>query len=545
MIALRQPRTESYWPADTSEPILETTVGSILRDAAAKAPDAAALVEGTPDPVSRRRWTYSDLLTDAELAARALLGRFQPGERVAIWAPNIPEWIVLQFGAALAGITLVTLNPAYRSQELGYVLRHSRASGLFLVPEYRGNSLLGFLHAIQPQLPDLREVVQFSVWSAFCESGSATERLPEVRPDDPAQIQYTSGTTGFPKGAILHHRGLTNNARLTGLCWGMKELDVCVNPMPLFHVGGCVLMTLGPIQHLATQVLMPFFDPALQLELMETEHATLLLGVPTMVMAMLEHPDFERRDLSSVRIAVCGGATVAPDVVHELESRLSIPLSIIYGQTESSALITSVRLDDMPEDRATSLGRPLPQTEVKVVDPNAGVVVPPGVVGELCTRGYLVMHGYFDNPEATALAIDADGWLHTGDLGVMDERGYCRIEGRLKDMIIRGGENIYPREIEHLLLSHPSVADVAVVGIPDPKWGEQVAAFVRPATDRTVCAEELAAFCREHLAAHKTPRIWHVVDTFPLTPSGKIQKFVLRDEYIAKAACSAAEDIAP
>jgi len=310
--------------------------------------------------------------------------------------------------------------------------------------------------------------------------------------------------------------------------------DVWINPMPLFHTAGCVLLTLGPLQHLASQVLMPVFDAALQLELIESERATLLVGVPTMLMALLEHADLGRRDLSSLRLVVSGGATVPPEVVREIEARLGAPFSIIFGQTESSPLITSVRLGDGPEDRTTSLGQPLPQTEVKIVDPATHAVVPLGVVGELCTRGYLVMQGYFENPEATAAAIDAEGWLHTGDLGSMDERGYCRIAGRLKEMIIRGGENIYPREIEHLLLTHPAVADVAVVGVPDPKWGEQVAAFVRPAPGQTPTAEDLFVFCREHLAPHKTPRFWEFVEQLPLTPSGKVQKFLLRDRFVAR-----------
>jgi fatty-acyl-CoA synthase len=529
--------TQSYWPADTREPILDTTVGGILRTAVEQAPDAPALIEGTPDGASsRRRWTYAELLQESERAARALLGRFEPGERVAIWAPNLPEWVVLEFGAALAGLTLVTVNPAYRSQELGYVLRQSRASGLFLVPEYRANSLLGFLEAARPQLPELRETVLLTDWAAFCASGSATEKLPDVHPEDSAQIQYTSGTTGFPKGAVLSHRSITNNARISAQCWEAAAGDVWVNPMPLFHTAGCVLLTLGPVQMLASQVLLPYFDPGLQLELIESERATLLLAVPTMLIAMLEHPDLQRRDLSSVRITVSGGATVLPDVVDSIEARLGAPLAIIYGQTESSPLITSIRPDDAHEDRASTLGQAAPQTEIKIVDPVTGATVPVDAVGEICTRGYLVMQGYFENPEATAAAIDAEGWLHTGDLGSMDSRGFCRIEGRLKEMIIRGGENIYPREIEQLLFSHPSVGNVAIVGVPDRKWGEQVAAFVRPAPGQTPTADELFAFCREHLAAHKTPRYWEFVDQLPLTPSGKIQKFVLREQFVARAA---------
>jgi fatty-acyl-CoA synthase len=393
------------------------------------------------------------------------------------------------------------------------------------------------LEQVRAGLPELREVVLFSPseWAAFCASGSSSRRLPQVRPEDAAQIQYTSGTTGFPKGAVLHHRGITNNARF----WAQRQRigpgDVLVNPMPLFHTAGCMMSTLGAVQAQATQVLPPSFEPGLQLALIESERGTLFMGVPTMLIAMLEHADFARRDLSSVRSALAGGATVAPELVRRTESALKVPLSIVFAQTEASPIITQTRLDDTPEDRAESLGRPLPQTEVKIVDPGTGQTVPRGVIGELCTRGYHVMQGYFDNPEATAAAIDAEGWLHTGDLGSMDERGYCHIEGRLKDMIIRGGENIYPREIEQLLFTHPGVADVAVVGVPDPKWGEQVAAFVRPAAGQSPTADELFAFCREHLAPHKTPRYWEFVESFPLTPSGKIQKFLLRDRFVAAA----------
>jgi fatty-acyl-CoA synthase len=529
------PLVQSYWPADTSEPILETTVGSILRDAAARTADLPALVEGVPDPTARRRWTYGELLDQAERVARALLGRFAPGERVAVWANNIPEWVLLEFGAALAGMTLVTVNPAYRSGELAYVLKQSRANGIFLVPEYRGNPMAATLEALRPELTELREAILFSDWRSFVASGSPTERLPAVRPEQAAQIQYTSGTTGFPKGAVLHHRGITNNARLYMRRLGTAPGDVYVNLLPLFHTAGCVMGTLGPVQHLATQVLMPFFDPALQLALIESERATSFGGVPTMLIALLEHPDFPKRDHSSLRSAWTGGATVPPELVRQIESTLDIPLLIGLGQTEASPVLTLVRLDDTPEDRSMSLGRPLPQTEVKIVDPATGQTVPPGTVGELCTRGYLVMTGYFENPAATAAAIDLDGWLHTGDLGSMDTRGYCYFAGRLKDMIIRGGENIYPREIEQLLFSHPKVADVAVVGLPDPKWGEQVAAFVRPAVGQHPTAEELFAYCRQHLSPHKTPRYWEFVAGFPLTPSGKVQKFVLRDRVVAAA----------
>jgi fatty-acyl-CoA synthase len=517
--------------------VLETTVGGILCTAARQAPEAIALIEGAPDSSARRRWSYAELLAESEQIARALLGRFEPGERVAVWANNIPVWVVLEFGAALAGLTLVTVNPAYRASELTFVLQQSRASGIFLVPEYRGNRLADTLDQVRSGLPELREVELFSHddWTDFRATGASNQQLPIVKPQDAAQIQYTSGTTGFPKGAVLHHRGITNNARFWAQRQGVTAHDVLVNPMPLFHTAGCVMFTLGAVQAQAAQVLLPFFDPALQLELLEAERGTLLGGVPTMLIAMLDHPDLARRELASLRSAASGGATVAPELVRRVESAFNVPLSIVFAQTEASPIITETRLDDAPEDRATSLGQPLPQTEVKIVDVSSGQTVPCGVVGELCTRGYHVMRGYFENPEATAAAIDAEGWLHTGDLCSMDERGYCHIEGRLKEMIIRGGENIYPREIEQLLFTHPAVADVAVVGVPDPKWGEQLAAFVRPAAGQSPTPDELFAFCREHLAPHKTPRYWEFVESFPLTPSGKIQKFVLRDRFIAAA----------
>jgi fatty-acyl-CoA synthase len=522
----------SYFPADTSEAVLETTVGSILREAAATAANTVALVEGAPEPAARRRWTYVELLDEAERVAHALLARFEPGERIAVWANNIPEWVMLEFGSALAGVTLVTVNPAYRASELNFVLKQSRASGIFLLREYRGNPMASTLDHVRSGLPGLREVVLFSDWVDFVASGSASAELPEVRPGDAAQIQYTSGTTGFPKGAVLHHRGITNNARFWARRQGILAGDVLINAMPLFHTAGCVMQTLGAVQAQATHVLAPHFEPGLELELVESEQGTLLFGVPTMLIGMVEHSDFARRHLSHVRSALAGGSIVSPELVRKLESSLGVPVSIVFAQTEASPVITQTRLGDSPEDRAYSLGQPLPRTEVKVVDTGTGETVPHGVIGELCTRGYHVMHGYFDNPEATAAGIDADGWLHTGDLCSMDDRGFCYIEGRLKDMIIRGGENIYPREIEQVLFTHPSVADVAVVGVPDDKWGEQVAAFIRPASGVSPSEEELFAFCREHLSPHKAPRYWEFVDSFPLTPSGKIQKFVLRERFV-------------
>jgi len=532
----------AYYPADTSSPVLESTVGSALREAAERAPDAPAMVEGIAGPAAgRRRWTNAELLADAEAVATALLGRFDPGERVAAWAPNIPEWVLLEFGAGLAGVVLVTVNPAYRPSELAYVLRQSGAAGIFLVPEFR-SPMAQYLDEVRGDLPDLREAVLFpggagvppgmTEWRDFVTSGSALEKLPEVAPLDPAQIQYTSGTTGFPKGALLHHRGITNNARLYGERLGMGPGDVYVNPMPLFHTAGCVMGVLSCLQTGALHGPVPFFDPAAVLELIESERGTVMLGVPTMLIALIEHPDFAARDLSGVRTIVSGGSVVPPELVRRIETALGVPFTIVFGTTECSPLLTQTALDDEPEDRATTLGRPLPQTEVQIVDPGRGAVTGVGEIGELCCRGYLVMTGYYDMPEATAAAIDADDWYHTGDLASMDDRGYLRIEGRLKDMIIRGGENIYPREIEDVLFKHPAVAECAVVGIPDDRWGEVVAAFMRltPGADRPA-ETELFNLCREHLAPHKTPVHWVFVDAFPLTGSGKIQKYVLREQF--------------
>jgi fatty-acyl-CoA synthase len=386
---------------------------------------------------------------------------------------------------------------------------------------------------IRHELPELREAVSFGDWSEFCDSGSAEQSLPVVTADSPAQIQFTSGTTGSPKGAVLHHRGITNNARLSyARIFGLQPGDACVNPMPLFHTAGCVLATLSSIATLGTHVLMPYFDPALQLQLVETERSVSFVGVPTMLIAMLDHPAFAGTDTSSVRFALSGGAPVPASLVRRVENALGVPMSIIYAQTEASPGIAQTVLGDDRADREQTVGRALPATEVKVVDAG-GATVSVGGAGELCTRGYHVMSGYVDAPEQTAAAIDAQGWLRTGDLATMDERGFLRITGRIKDMVIRGGENIYPREIEQVLFDHPGVADVAVVGVPDPKWGEEVAAFVRATPGRLPDEAELVEFCRGRLARHKIPRFWTFVSDFPMTGSGKIQKHVLREQFVS------------
>ncbi len=451
-----------------------------------------------------------------------------------MWASNIPQWVILELAAGLAGITVVTVNPALRLQELAYVLGQSQADGIFLVPAYRGSPMAEMVQKVRGDLPALREVVSFADWEAFCAEGAPDRALPEVSPHAPAQIQYTSGTTGFPKGAVLHHRGIVNNARLYTARLGLGPGSVQLTAMPLFHTAGCVMAVLGAVVTRGTLVLAPYFDPGLMLELIAAERPATVAGVPTMLIGMLDHPGFRPGRHGIGTAVVTGGAVVPPALVGRVEAAFGAPVSIVFAQTEASPVITQTSPQDTAEDRAHTLGRPLPQTEVKITDPASGQTVAPGITGEVCTRGYHVMTGYFRDPGKTAAAIDADGWLHTGDLASMDERGYCQIAGRLKDMIIRGGENIYPREIEQVLFEHPTVADVAVVGVPDATWGEQVAAFIRPAPGQTPDPGELFAYCREHLAPHKTPRYWTVVEEFPQTPSGKIQKFVLRERFLAR-----------
>ncbi|MGI9608830.1 MAG: AMP-binding protein [Acidimicrobiia bacterium] len=512
-------------------PVRDITVGSLLREAVAAAPDRIALIEGIPDASSRRQWTYTEFLAESERVARALLARHEPGDRVAIWAHNIPEWLMVEFGCSLAGVVLVTINPAFRTQELAYVLKQSRSQTLFVVDNFRGSPMQATAEEVQPDCPDLAEIISFSDWDDFISSGDPSTELPTVTPDDPIMIQYTSGTTGFPKGAYLKNVGLANNGHHTGLRMGVEEGGVFVVPMPLFHTGGSVCCTLGAVGTVSTIVLVEAFDPGLMLELMETYACTAMLGVPTMLVAMIEHPTFASRDLSTLEAVCSGGSLVPAPLVKRFEEELGAPFTIVFGQTECSPVASMTNPTDTIDDKAGTIGPPMPGVEVKIVSPGTNETLPVGEIGEYCTRGYHVMTGYFEMPDRTAEAIDADGWLHTGDLCAMDDRGYCTVEGRIKDMIIRGGENIYPRELEDLLFEHDAVGEVAVIGLPDDKWGETVAAFVRPAPGHAVDKNELFAYARDRLAPHKTPKHWFSVTDFPLTGSGKIQKFKLREQW--------------
>jgi fatty-acyl-CoA synthase len=528
---------DSYFPAQTDQTVLETTVGGVLRARAAATPEAEALVEADIEGQLRRRWTWAELLADAERLAGALASRYRPRERVCVWAPNIPEWVMLEFACGLAGLTLVTANPAYRPRELKYVVEQSRAVGLFYVREYRGNPMAQIAAEVAAEVPALREVVDLEDAAAlFAVAGNgAGVALPDVQPGDAAQIQYTSGTTGFPKGAVLTHRGLTNNSRLGALRYGAREGETTLNFMPLFHTAGCSMAVLGSTQLGMRIILAKLFDPGRMLDIVEAERVNFLLGVPTMLVGLLEAQGARPRDVSSLHLAASGGSMVPPELIRQIVEVFGVNFQIVYGQTETCPLLTQTQNDDAWEEVTTTVGQPMPQTEISIRHPQTGDVVPCGEVGEICARGYCVMIGYNDNPEATAKTIDADGWLHTGDLGTMDARGYVRVTGRVKEMIIRGGENLFPAEIENVLLEHASVLEVAVVGAPDPKWGEIVVCFVRLAPGHALDRPALVAHCRERISPQKTPAHWIEVTEWPLTGSGKIQKFVLRERWEAGA----------
>ena len=522
----------SYTKGPDTPEIVNTTLGDLLKEAATEVPDRTAMIFGHAEIDQRQEWTYAEMYHDAVRVAQAIATHFKPGERVAIWSQNTPQWILVEFGAAMAGVILVTVNPSYQGEELTYVLKQSKSAGIFVSPEYRGNKMMGTVLRVQGECPALRKIVSFAAWEQFLDSADENVELPALHATDPCMIQYTSGTTGFPKGALLHHRGLVNNGYHTMNRAQVSAGDVLLTMMPLFHTGGCVLCVLGAVSHRATQVIVETFEPGLVLDLIDNYKVNSWNSVPTMLVSLLEHPNFTERDTSSVHSLISGGSIVPAALVNKFEETLGATFTIVFGQTECSPVASMVRADDLAIDKATTIGGPMPHVEIKIVDPDTGQTLPTGTKGEYCTRGYHVMHEYFEMPEATARTIDQDGWLHTGDICSMDERGYCKVEGRLKDMIIRGGENIYPREIEALLFQHPTVGEVAVVGLPDERLGEVVGAFIRSAPGETPDQEELFAYLREHASPQKTPKHWFLMDAFPLTGSGKIQKYVLREQWL-------------
>ncbi|MEU8436746.1 AMP-binding protein [Streptomyces sp. NPDC029216] len=517
-------------------PLLEETIGDNLDRTVRSFPGRDALV----DVAAGRRWTYRELAADVDALALGLLDLgIDRGDRVGIWAPNRAEWTLVQYATAKIGAILVTVNPAYRSHELEYVLNQSGIRLLVAAERFKSSDYAGMIEEVRPRCPDLEFTVLFDgpAWDSLLERGRRGDPAALARagaalhPDDPINIQYTSGTTGFPKGATLSHRNILNNGFFVGELCGYTEADrVCV-PVPFYHCFGMVMGALACTSHGAAMVIpAPAFDPAATLAAVAAEACTSLYGVPTMFIAELAAPGFDGYDLSSLRTGIMAGSPCPVEVMNEVIERMGMTeVSICYGMTETSPVSTQTRADDSVERRVSTVGRVGPHLEVKVVDPRTGRTVPRGTPGELCTRGYSVMIGYWGEPEKTAEAVDREGWMHTGDLAVMDEDGYLSITGRIKDMVIRGGENLYPREIEEFLHGHPDVLDVQVIGVPDPKYGEELMAWVRMREGaEPLTAESVRAYCDGRLAHFKIPRYVHVVDEFPMTVTGKIRKVEMR-----------------
>jgi fatty-acyl-CoA synthase len=520
-------------------PLIEATIGVTLRQTAALYPDREALVVRH----QRRRYTWRQLdrAVDEWTGGLAALG-LQKDDRVGIWSTNCAEWVLLQLACARAGLVLVNVNPAYRSHELSYVLRKSSMKALFLWPRDARTDYAGILEdARSAGSGDSARAIWLN--ESF---GSTPAMEVEAANSNVVNIQYTSGTTGFPKGVLLTHRNLLNNACLVAQRMKLTEADRLCMPVPLYHCFGCVMGVLASVVTGCTLVLPNWtFDAGATLEALHQERATAVYGVPTMFIAMLEHPDFARYDLSSLRTGIMAGAPCPVEVMKQVVDRMHCrEITIAYGQTESSPVITQSEAGDPIEWRVSTVGQAMPNTEVKVVSSGSGEMVPAGEQGELCTRGYLVMNGYDGEPEATARAIDSEGWLHTGDLAVMREDGNFKITGRAKDMIIRGGENIYPRELEEFLYTHPKIVDVQVVGLPDARLGESVCAWVRLRTGESLTQEELKDWCRGRIAHFKIPEHIRFVETFPMTVTGKIQKYRIREAEIERLGLRAAAGIA-
>ncbi|MGG3846572.1 AMP-binding protein [Aeribacillus composti] len=535
--------------------MLEVTVGKLLEEKANAYPEHEAVVYADRG----LRMTYRQFDEYCRLVARSLMKLgIQSGEHIAIWATNTPEWLACQFATGKMGAVLVTVNTNYRTAELEYLLKQSDSTTLLLIEQYRDTSYIDTIYEIAPELyecqpgqlkakrlPRLKNVIVFGdkrypgtyTWNDILAMAQDTaeeeldQRMNSLDPHDVINMQYTSGTTGFPKGVMLSHYNIINNAYNIAQCMKLTKDDRLCIPVPFFHCFGCVLGVLACVSVGATIVPIQEFNATQVLQTVQDEKCTALHGVPTMFIAELNDPDFEKYDLSSLRTGIMAGSNCPIEVMKAVIEKMGAKeITIAYGQTESSPVITQTRTDDPIHLRVETVGRALPNVEVKIVEPGTNKEVPCGVQGELCTRGYHVMKGYYNNPEATKEAIDEEGWLRTGDLAIMDENGYCRITGRLKDMIIRGGENIYPREIEEFLYQHPKILDVQVVGVPDEKYGEEVMAWIILKPGQTATAEEVQEFCRGKISRHKIPRYIEFTDSYPMTASGKIQKFKLREQ---------------
>ena len=528
-------RATSYVSGPSGEPLLGETIGDNLDRVAAAHPDVECLV-------SRHqglRFTYAELVAAVDECARAFLALgVERGDRVGIWSPNRAEWAIVQYATAKVGAILVNVNPAYRTSEVEYALRQSGTSVLVVAPTFKTSDYPAMVAEIRPNLPALREMIVLGEeWDSFLARASEVsvdrlrERQTSLQFDDPINIQYTSGTTGFPKGAVLSHHNILNNGYNVTAIQRVGVGDKLCVPVPLYHCFGMVMGNLGCTTRGATIVYpAEAFEPAAVLAAVAEERCVSLYGVPTMFIGLLDDPGFASYDLSSLRTGVMAGSPCPIEVMRRCISDMNMAeVTICYGMTETSPVSFQSRPDDPIERRVSTVGRVHPHVENKVVDPETGAVVPPGTPGEVCTRGYLVMLGYWDDEPATQAAVDAAGWMHTGDLGVLDNEGYLTISGRIKDMIIRGGENIYPREIEEFLYTHPAVADVQVIGVPDAKYGEEICAWVRLREGHELSLADLEAFCRGKIAHYKVPRYLEIVDEFPMTVTGKVRKVEMRE----------------
>lgn len=530
----------SYIHGASEIPLLGETIGENLRRAVERFPEREALVVRS----QRYRATYRELWDQTSTLAKALLARgIEKGDRVGIWSPNRFEWVVTQYATARVGAILVNVNPAYKARELEYALSHSGVRMLLHSRGFRATDYREIIREVSGNLKALEQVIVIDEsWeellssAARAEEGALAERERSLSFDDPINIQYTSGTTGAPKGATLSHHNILNNGYLIGEIMAYTEKDRIAVPVPFYHCFGMVIGNLAATSHGST-VLVPgeAFDAGDTLATVAEERATSLYGVPTMFIAMLSHPDFAKTDFSALRTGVMAGSPCPVEVMRQVREKMNMrDITICYGMTETSPVSTQTRMDDPVEKRVATVGRVHPHAEIKIVDPATGEDVPRGASGELCTRGYCVMLGYWNDEAATAKAIDPAGWMHTGDLASMDEEGYVKIVGRIKDMIIRGGDNVYPREVEEFLYTHPKVEDAQVIGVPSATYGEEIMAWVKPKAGAALEEDELSAFCRGKIATYKIPKYWKIVDSFPMTVTGKVQKFKMRELSVAE-----------
>ena len=529
---------KSYTSATSDVPLLGDTIGENLDRTVRRFGDRIALV----DVPAGRRLTYAQLAAEVDALALGLLAAgIAKGDRVGIWAPNCAEWTYTQYATAKIGAILVNINPAYRTSELEFVLNQSGTKLLIAAQRLKTSDYAAMIAEVRPRCAGLEQVVLLgsAEWTSLLEAGRAADRgaldAIELSADDPINIQYTSGTTGFPKGATLSHHNILNNGFFVGeLCNYTHEDKICI-PVPFYHCFGMVMGNLAATSHGAAMVIpAPVFDPVATLEAVQAERCTSLYGVPTMFIAELAVPGFDRFDLSSLRTGIMAGSPCPVEVMKQVIDRMGMAeVSICYGMTETSPVSTQTRVDDSVERRVATVGRACPHIEIKVIDPQTGLTVPRGTPGELCTRGYSVMLGYWREPDKTAEVVDAARWMHTGDLAVMDDDGYLSITGRIKDMVIRGGENIYPREVEEFLYTHPDILDAQVIDVPDAVYGEELMAWIRMRPGAApLTAEALREFCQGKLAHYKIPRYVHITDEFPMTVTGKVRKVEMRERAI-------------